>query len=35
MAKAARVRAVERFADARIVPMYERFYDEVLAGQAG
>ena len=36
MAKAARVRAVERFADARIVPMYERLYDEVLgAGRAG
>ena len=36
MAKAARVRAVERFADARIIPMYERFYDEVLrAGGAG
>jgi N-acetyl-alpha-D-glucosaminyl L-malate synthase BshA len=35
MAGAARARAVERFADARIVPMYERFYDEVLAGKAG
>jgi N-acetyl-alpha-D-glucosaminyl L-malate synthase BshA len=33
MAEAARTRAVERFADTRIVPMYERFYDEVLAGE--
>jgi len=35
MAEAARTRAVERFADTRIVPMYERFYDEVLAGSGG
>jgi len=34
MAKAARSTAVKRFADSRIVPMYERFYDEVLAGGA-
>jgi len=30
LAAAARARAVERFADSRIVPMYEAFYDEVL-----
>ena len=35
MAKAARTRAVERFADTRIVPMYEQFYGDVLAGRAG
>jgi len=35
MAQAARKRAVERFADTRIVPMYEAYYDEVLAGRAG
>ena len=36
MATAARARAVERFADSKIVPLYERFYDEVLkAGGAG
>jgi N-acetyl-alpha-D-glucosaminyl L-malate synthase BshA len=36
MAQASRKRAIERFTDARIVPMYERYYDEVLgAGRAG
>jgi L-malate glycosyltransferase len=36
MAQAARKRAVERFTEARIVPMYEAFYDEILgAGGAG
>jgi L-malate glycosyltransferase len=36
MASAARQRAIERFADTRIVPMYERYYDEILgAGGAG
>jgi N-acetyl-alpha-D-glucosaminyl L-malate synthase BshA len=30
MAQAARKRAVDRFADTRIVPMYEAYYDEVL-----
>jgi len=35
MAQAARKRAVDRFTDARIVPIYERYYDEVLAGRAG
>jgi N-acetyl-alpha-D-glucosaminyl L-malate synthase BshA len=35
MAQAARARAVERFTDTRIVPMYEAYYDEVLAGRAG
>jgi L-malate glycosyltransferase len=35
MAAAARERAVEQFADTRIIPMYERFYDAVLAGNAG
>ncbi len=32
LARAARSRAVDRFADSRIIPMYERLYDEVLAG---
>ena len=31
IAKAARSRAVERFADTRIIPLYEGLYDEVLA----
>ena len=31
MASAARQRAKDRFADSRIVPMYEAYYDEVLA----
>jgi N-acetyl-alpha-D-glucosaminyl L-malate synthase BshA len=31
MAKASRVRAEERFADTKIVPLYEAYYDEVLA----
>jgi N-acetyl-alpha-D-glucosaminyl L-malate synthase BshA len=39
VAAAARVRAVECFADTKIVPMYEAYYDEILgagrAGQAG
>jgi L-malate glycosyltransferase len=35
MAQAARNRAVERFNDKKIVPMYERYYDDVLAGKAG
>ena len=35
MAQAARKRAVDRFTDTRIVPMYEAYYDEVLAGRAG
>jgi len=35
MASAARTRAVERFADSKIVPLYERFYDEVLGGREG
>ena len=36
MAQAARKRAIARFADTRIVPMYEAYYDEVLgAGRAG
>ncbi len=35
MAQAGRKRAVERFTDTKIVPMYERYYDEVLAGLAG
>ncbi len=35
VAEAARARAVDRFADSRIIPMYERFYDDVLAGRAG
>ncbi len=34
MAEAARARAVERFAETKIIPMYERFYDEVLAEPA-
>jgi len=33
MAQASRKRAVERFTDTRIVPMYEDYYDEVLAGK--
>jgi N-acetyl-alpha-D-glucosaminyl L-malate synthase BshA len=32
MAKASRKRAVDHFTDARVVPMYERYYDEVLTG---
>ena len=32
MSLGARARAVERFADSKIVPLYERFYDEVLGG---
>ncbi len=35
LAQAARKRAMDRFTDTRIVPLYERYYDEVLAGQAG
>jgi L-malate glycosyltransferase len=31
MAHAARKRATDRFTDRKIVPMYERYYDEVLA----
>ena len=31
MAQAARTRAVEHFADTRIIPMYEAYYDEILA----
>ena len=31
MAQAGRTRAEERFADTKIVPMYEAYYDEVLA----
>jgi len=34
MAQAARQRAVDRFTDTKIVPMYERFYDEILAERA-
>jgi L-malate glycosyltransferase len=30
MATAARKRAMDRFADSRIVPLYEAYYDEVL-----
>jgi hypothetical protein len=30
MSQAARKRAVDRFADTRIVPMYEAYYDEIL-----
>jgi N-acetyl-alpha-D-glucosaminyl L-malate synthase BshA len=30
MAQAARKRALDRFTDKKIVPMYEQFYDEVL-----
>jgi N-acetyl-alpha-D-glucosaminyl L-malate synthase BshA len=32
MSQAARKRAMERFTDTKIVPMYERYYDEILAG---
>jgi len=32
MAAAARVTAVERFASAKIIPQYERYYEEVLRG---
>ena len=36
MARAARAAAEQRFADTRIIPMYEAFYDEILgAGKAG
>jgi N-acetyl-alpha-D-glucosaminyl L-malate synthase BshA len=35
MAAAARQRAAERFADRKIIPMYEGFYDDVLTGRAG
>jgi glycosyltransferase involved in cell wall biosynthesis len=36
MAQAARKRAVDRFTDQKIVPMYEAYYDEILgAGKAG
>jgi N-acetyl-alpha-D-glucosaminyl L-malate synthase BshA len=36
VAIAARTRAVECFADTKIIPMYEAYYDEILgAGQAG
>jgi glycosyltransferase involved in cell wall biosynthesis len=35
MARAARKRAVDRFTDQKIVPLYESYYDEVLAGRAG
>ncbi len=35
LAQAARKRAMDRFTDTRIVPLYERYYDEVLAGEAG
>ena len=35
MAQAARARAAGQFADTKIVPMYEAYYDEVLAGKAG
>jgi len=31
MAQAGRKRAVERFADTKIIPMYEAYYDEILA----
>jgi glycosyltransferase involved in cell wall biosynthesis len=30
VAAASRARAVERFADVKIVPLYEAYYDEVL-----
>ncbi|HEX7136266.1 MAG TPA: hypothetical protein VF219_00395, partial [Vicinamibacterales bacterium] len=30
VAAAARARAVDSFADTKIIPMYERYYDEVL-----
>jgi glycosyltransferase involved in cell wall biosynthesis len=35
MAQAGRARAEERFADTKIVPMYEAYYDEILAGKTG
>jgi len=36
MARAARITAETRFADTRIVPMYEAYYDEILgSGRAG
>ena len=35
MAQAARKRALDRLTDTRIVPLYEAYYDEVLAGKAG
>jgi N-acetyl-alpha-D-glucosaminyl L-malate synthase BshA len=36
MARAARAAAEQRFADTKIIPMYEAFYDEILgAGKAG
>jgi hypothetical protein len=35
VAAAARARAVDCFADTKIIPMYERYYDEILAGRAG
>jgi hypothetical protein len=36
MARAARASAEQRFADTRIVPMYEAYYDEILgAHKAG
>jgi glycosyltransferase involved in cell wall biosynthesis len=36
MAQAGRARAEERFADTKIVPMYEAYYDEILgAGRGG
>ena len=31
MAQASRKRAVERFADTKIIPLYEAYYDEILA----
>ena len=34
MARAARQRAAERFTDTKIIPMYERYYDEILGGRA-
>jgi N-acetyl-alpha-D-glucosaminyl L-malate synthase BshA len=34
MAQASRQRAARQFTDARIVPMYEKYYDEILAGKA-
>src|SRR5262249_17409468 len=35
VASAARTRAVECFADTKIIPMYEAYYDEVLGGAGG
>jgi hypothetical protein len=33
---AARTRAIDCFADTKIIPMYEAYYDEILgAGRAG